>query len=69
MFAGLVGRFPDVADIVAAKMQVFNVQNTSLLQCDAHHVGALDTVSNGTVSTFLHRLRALLMLRTLLAVT
>ena len=50
-FAGLTGRFPDVADIVAAKMQVFNVQNTSLLQCDAQHVDALAGIDNGTVSS------------------
>ena len=42
-----------MADIVAAKMQVFNVQNTSLLQCDAHHIDALATVGNGTVSALL----------------
>lgn len=31
-------------------MQVFNVQNTSLIQCNASHVTALASKGNGTVS-------------------
>lgn len=48
--AGLTGRFPDVAELVAAKMQVFNVQNTSLVQCDADHIDALVSDPYGKVS-------------------
>lgn len=49
--AGLTGRFPDVLPVVAAKFQTLELRNTSLLQCNASHILALDDSANGTVGS------------------
>ena len=49
--AGLTGRFPDVLPVVAAKFQTLELRNTSLLQCNASHILALEECANGTVGS------------------